>query len=391
MSGPENEKLESFWDAITNGLGETAIAMLEEDSTLAGRNYRPDSLHTDGFPLYRAANRLDTDLVKALLNAGADPDAKLGVEEPRERGMPLLNAFHESNRRGLDNYDVVHLILDYNPSLVAFPYCSTPFVDCTFNNLWDTEADYQPGETWRYKRDCDAEVAKLFRKAFETYTAVKKADGEPVSSDDFPELNLLQRVIELGGQPSLFTLVRHEQHALIAELLQHHASDAGPVSNWPRGTVLDNVKGAATWCGYPKSVRACMELCPDLYTPDFARHSIENAITSHNRDGDIDQYFALIKSQLEFLKSKDALNEKYDRGDPFIPLHLVAEDFIQKSHYGFKCERLGTEADAIRLAKLFIEYGFDPDSKSPKTNKTVSETAAEHGLEQLAAFLAQQR
>ena len=129
-----------------------------------------------------------------------------------------------------------------------------------------------------------------------------------------------------------------------------------------------------------------MELCPDLYTPDVAKHSIGN-MHSHNRDGDIDQYYELIKSQLEFLKSRDALTESYDGGEPFYPLHLLAEDFIQGSHYGFKCERLGTEDDVIRLAKLFIEFGYDPKSKSTKTEKTVLETATEKGFTKYAEFL----
>lgn len=391
MDESSNGELRKFWDAVKHGRLDTIEPMLKANPSLAARNCAPHSLHTDGFPLFQAAQQLNGKLVKLLLDAGADPDANLDIEDPRERGMPLLNAFHESNKRGLGNYDVVHMILDCNPSLVAFPYCSTPFVDSVFNNLWDADADYQPGESWRYKRDCHAEVSRLFRKSFETYSGVGKASGPPADSSDFPELKLLQRVVDMGGQPTLFTMVRHEQHELIAELLESNATDKGTVTDWPRGNVFENIKGAATWCGYPKTVRACMEHCPELYTLDVARHSIENSITSHNRDGDIDQYYELIESQLEFLASKGALNERYDRGDPFYPLHLVAEDFIESSHYGFKCERLGNEDDAIRMARLFIGFGFDPNSKSSKTDKTVIETATEKGMQELAGFLQGQR
>ena len=381
------DELKKFWDAVQHERVDTMEPMLKANPTLAGRNYHPHSLHTEGFPLFHAAQKLNSRMVQLLLDAGADPNANLDIENPRERGMPLLNAFHECNRRQLGHYDVVHQILDHDPSLVAFPYCSTPFVDCTFNNLFETESVYQPGETWRYKRSCHEEVARLFRKSFETYSGIAKADVKQANSDDFPELKLLQRVIDMGGQPSLFTLVRHEQHQLIAELLSHHATDAGSETDWPRGRIIDNIKGAATWCGYPKTVKACMELCPEIYTPDVAKHSIGN-MNSHNRDGDIDQYFELIKLQLEFLKANDALTESYDNGDPFFPLHLLADDFIQKSHYGFKCQRLGTEDDVIRLAKLFIEFGYDPNSKHSKTGKTVMETAAEKSLGKFVAYLA---
>ena len=99
--------------------------------------------------------------------------------------------------------------------------------------------------------------------------------------------------------------------------------------DWPQGSVFDNIAGAASWCGYPVVLQACMEICNERFNSDCARHSIERAIRSHNRDGDIKQYHELIQSQLEFLKLQNSLSDGFENGDPFCPLHWLAEDFIE--------------------------------------------------------------
>ncbi len=374
-----NEK--KFWGAIQDGDAHAVRLLLAADKSLAGKNFEPESLHTNGFPLFHATKQGNVELVNMLLDAGADPDAKLDVEEPREVGMPLIHALEHNDARASD-YEIVHLLLDHSPSLNAYPYCSTPFVDCLFNNMWDTDLSYQPGEVWKYKRDSADEVASLFRRSFQGYFETDHAHvkekakaGDAKRGDDFPEMRLLQRVIGMGGQASFFTLVRHEQHPLIEGLLRNCPEESGTLTDWPQSSVLGNIRGPASWCGYPKTIESCMVCCPELYDADSAKHTIEAAIRSHNRDGDIDQYYELIEGQLLFLKEKSAVNERYENGDPFCPLHWLAEDFIEPSHYGFKCARLGTEDDIVRLAKLFIEYGFDIDSVNPKTEMNVLATA----------------
>ena len=107
-----------FWEVILAGDHSQAKRMLQDDPSLALKNYEPESLHTDGFPLYQAAKIGDFDLIEMILDAGADPDAKLDSDDPRESGMPLMNAFHHSNASQLGHYANVHLILRYNPCLL---------------------------------------------------------------------------------------------------------------------------------------------------------------------------------------------------------------------------------------------------------------------------------
>ncbi len=379
-----------FWQAIQTGDVETARELLDTDSSLAGKNFRPESLHTEGFPLYHAAKNLNSPLVKVLLDSGADPEAKLETDHPREFGMPLLNAFHTSNSRGVGNYDVVHLILDYKPSLNASPYCSTPFVDCLFNNLWTDNSKKASGEFWSYKNDCGNTITELFRNSYSNYLGDRNADLQAeVSRDSFPELALLTRAVEMGGQPSLFTLVRHEQRDLISELLQNVPTEKGTVMDWPQGRVIDNIAYAAAWCGYPKTIKACIDCGAELFNSDSAKHAINRAIHSHNCDGDIDQYFDLIQQLLKLLKERNGLQPSFENGDPFCPLHLLAEDFIQTSHYGFKCARLGTEEDAIRLAKLFLDFGFEIRFEDPRTGLNAAETAGKYDLATYKRFLSE--
>ena len=399
---PDAKKLQetketAFWNRITREHPGRSKRMLESDPSLALKHYGENGDEADGYPLYHSTKQLEFEVTRALLEAGADPNATPDVEDPAMRGMPLMNAFHEANARKVGNYDLVHLLLDYDPNLNAHGDCSTPFVDCLFNNMWEVR-DFDPGESWTYKRESAEEVARLFRMSFASYLdpdSGNKNDGRKSSDDsirnsDFPELTLLERVIEMGGQPSLFTLVRHEQHDLIADLLKNCPNENGTAMDWPQSTVFHCIMNGATWCGYPKTVSACMETCPELYTSDCAKHAMDRAIRSHNRDGDIDQYFALIESQLRFLKENDSVTETYSEGSSFQPLHLLAEHLIESSHYEFKCERLVIENDLVRLAELFVEFGYDVNSVNLETGKTVLAIAQEKGYAVYVKFLRQQ-
>lgn len=65
-----------------------------------------------------------------LLEAGADPDAALpGSREPRELGMPLVNAFASRH------FDVIDLLIAHHAIINAFPYCGTPIIDQVYNSI----------------------------------------------------------------------------------------------------------------------------------------------------------------------------------------------------------------------------------------------------------------
>ncbi len=380
---------DEFWNALTHGDLVTVRQFLTCDKSLAGRNFRPESLHTDGFPLYHAAMRGDLEIVRLLLEHGADPDAKLETDEPRETGMPLVNALEHGH------FDVIHLLLGQNPSLNACGYCCTPFVDCLFNSMFD-------------RPEHADELTRLFRSSYQSYLG--KANGqqpaakEPVQrAESFmqggdrdaqdqstkEQMALLRKVVAMGGVPSLFTVVRHQQHDLIQALLRHCPSVPGTVTDWPRGSVFDNICYGASWTGYPKTLDDCRAICPELFTSDVAKKCIENAISSHNRDGSIDDYGRLIKSQLEYLRREHAMTESYSSGDPFLPLHLLACDFIEPANYGFRCPTLSTPDDLIRLAQLFIEYGQEVNTRHPATGLTPLRAAVQKDQRKYAELLRQ--
>lgn len=368
--GPEITTLvDEFWTAIQNNDTDIATTILGNKPTFAGKNFNPESLHTEGFPLYHAARFGNFALVKQLLEHGADPDAKLNTEDHREIGMPLIHAYEGGH------FDIVHLLLDYKADLNASPYCSTPFVDCVYNATWN-----EPGQAEL--------VQKLVSNSFANFLPNKSlVDVQQDASTSSENIKLLHRLVTLGGQPSLFTVVRHQHHELIKELLTASPLEKGPATDWPQGTVLDNIAYGASWCGYPKTLAMCREICPVHYTTDSAKHAINRAIRSHNRDSDIDDYAQLIQQELDYLGDANALTQTFSNGDPFLPLHLLADDFIKNSHYGFKCERLSNENDLIRIAKLFVSSGYEPNFRSPKDQSTPLAIADAKGRTQYASYL----
>jgi len=357
-----------FLTAIKCSDFETASRLLVDDRSLAGKNFLPESLHNDGFPLYHAAELGNLKLVELLLEHGADPNANQHVDEPRERGMPLMNAFHGGH------YDVIMLLLDHNPRLDATSYCGTPFVDCLFN------------ATWNHPKFTE-QVEALFVNSYHGYFDSCEPVEVKLDQDAPKVVKILQRVVSMGGQPSLFTVVRHQQHGLIERLLKSCSTHAGTPLDWPQGTEFDNICNAASWTGFPQTIRQCQKLCPELYSSDVAKRCIERAIRSHNRDGDIDSYYELIKSQLEFLQARDELNTAYSGGAPFTPFHWLADDFIESSNYGFRCETLSTADDLIRLAKLLVEFGLNLNSVNPVSKLTPWQAAIKENETEYAEYL----
>ncbi len=94
MTPVSSNEMVSFWEAIKSGNVAAARELLSVDTSLVGKNSLAESLHTDGFPLFQAAQQGNLEMVRLLLDHGADRDAKLDVDDPRELGMPIMNALH---------------------------------------------------------------------------------------------------------------------------------------------------------------------------------------------------------------------------------------------------------------------------------------------------------
>ena len=330
---------DKFSIVLNAGDLEICKSILESNPELAGRNFAPDSLHSEGFPIYQASKAGDLDIVGLLLEKGADPDAALNTQDPRELGMPLLHAL------AIKDYEMVHLLLDHGASLNAFPYCDTPFVDQVFNMLW--------AEAGSKKR-----VAYLMSISFHDYIAFNPELTYEVSDTDSELFRLLWRVVDLGGKASIFTVVRHQHHVLLQSLLRECPDRKGPVMDWPNETVFSNIVQAASWCGYPETLSYCKALCPSRYSTDVSKKVIERAIRSHNRDGCIDDYFELLKAELEFLECQNANSKTMISGEAFDPISVLETDFIEPKNYGFKCPHLLTTEDLERVRRLLLEYGY---------------------------------
>ena len=328
-----------FFLALQEGNLDDCRLLLESAPELAAHNFSPESLHTEGFPIYQASKTNNLEIVRLLLEKGADPDAALDLEDPREVGMPLMHALE------LGNLDMANLLLDHGARLHAFPYCSTPFVDKICNMLWDEEGS-------------EKKVAYLMSKSYKSYISFERKLEKKPSQKESELMRLLERVVEMGGRPSLFTVVRHQNHALLQELLRTCPNQKGPVSDWPQDTVFKNIAYGASWTGYPKTLVYCKELCPELYSTDVSKQLIDQAIRSHNRDGCIEEYYELIRAELEFLRIEDANEMIFSTGEVFDPIHTLETDFIEPKNYGFKCPTLLTQEDLERVRGLFKEYGY---------------------------------
>ena len=347
------------------------IEFINQDKTLAGRNFAQDSLHTDGFALYHAAANGNLEVVRLLLENGADPNAALDVEQPREFGMPICNAFEHRH------YDVVNLLLNHGASVDAFPWCSACLTDQVYN-----EADWTTGAA--------AAIAVMVRHSYADYLSPEQASWPeehlPVADEAPDSVKLLRRVLSLGGRPSLFTVVRHQQQDLLKDLLEQCPQKLGTNFDWPNGTVFANAYYGASWCGYPETIDLCRSLCPALYDADAAKKCVERAVRSHNRDGSFADYRRMIVSQLDFLKQEDSLTHSLSDGTTFSPLHILS-DFIEPKNYGFKCDRLSTPADLFDLARLFIEFGYDINHVDPTTGQTPLDLAIVEKETEFQAFL----
>ncbi len=331
----------TFIDLVKENELDKVRSMLTQDPSLANTNFYPESLHSDGFPLYHASRNSNMSMLSLLLKNGAHPDAVLNHEEPRERGMPLMNAIHAGH------FEMVHVLLDYGASLFAHPYCATPFIDNVLN------------QTWGFPEYLEL-THGLIASSFESLpNEVGITLTLPIIPNSCPEVFLLlQRIVKNGGRPSYFTLARHEHLDLTAKLLQGSPNEPELPGYWPRGSLFNGLAFGASWCGINSVLDLCVRECPDLFTADVSKGCIERAIRSHNRDGGIDEYCQLIERQLEFLKSNDQCSNSFSGGSPFTPQQWLLDDFIESSNYGFRCLDLSTPGDLDRLASLFEKFGY---------------------------------
>ncbi len=360
-----------FWIAVANNDLETARRLLEADPTLASRDFRPPEKqdpHTHGFPLVKAAASGNQEMVKLLIEFGADVNAASPHEELREFGSPLALAVERKD------YEMANLLLDYGASTDAHGYCVASTMDDVYEDALEAGAPQE-----------------MVRKGFEKYLGPAKQVS--VSENAPAAIKLFDRFLNVGGQPSMESLVRSGYNELVEELFLKVPEEPGTQHDHPHGTVFQTLCNAATWCGYPDVMEIAMRCCPNLHTPETAKRAISRALVSHNRDGTVADYHRLIEGQLRLLQEQGALEATIADGS-LLPYHLLARDYLWPGWYGNE-ESPSSVQSMIELTDLFHQYGFnDFNRQHPESGLSplgqVQARDKHPGLDGYAAYLKEQ-
>ena len=343
--------MHEFWRAIETNDLETAKRLLEQDASLAGRDFRPpeeQDAHTHGFPLTQACELGDAQMAKLLLNHGADVNAQSPSEDQREFGMPLHHAVVDAN------YELANLLLDHGASVHGYPYCDKSTVERLYAAAVEAGAP-----------------ADLVRKGLRQFLGPFSLD---IPEDAPAAVRLFDRMLTLGGEVCMSSLLRAGRNDVAEELLRACPDSPATRHDYPPGTVLECLARAASWFGYPEVQRLCMDLCPDRYTVDIARDAIHRAVISHNRDGSWQEYRELIQGQLDFIKEAGLL-DAIQNDDSFQPLYLLAENYCWPRNYGHRAG-VSTPDGMIAIAQLFLAYGFDDvNFRCPESGMSAVEMA----------------
>ena len=311
--------------------------MLAEDPSLAKEKWQ----WSECYPLVRACHLGNRPIIELLLDHGADINGDIGEEDPRDFGMPLMMAYYSGR------YDLVTLLLDRGASIHAHPNCNTPFIDLVYQGALKSDPD-----------------------------AVRSGT---LGKEDDEALKLYRRVVSLGGQPKIYTMVKAKDWNEIRRLLREKPN--AEALNYGRGpsTVFNSVNHAAAWLGEAKSMELCLEIQPELMTSEIANENLRSAIRSHNREGSFDDYRRIIEMNLELIK-------KRGWSITMRPLWLLADDFLENYRYSSN-PKMPEMKDVLDLAGLFLSFGADINERDPESNHTALSQAVNEGHVEYVQFL----
>ncbi len=359
-----------FWAAVVDGDVATVKQLLEKDPSLANRDFRApkhQNPHTDGFPLVKACHDGNYELAKLLLENGADVDARSPTENQREFGMPLfISVYDEHDRK--PRYDIANLLLDHGASTNAYPYCHEPMAYWLYGAAMRAAPDLVP---------------QMVHRGVQKYLPAGKRNNFNLPDDAPDAVKLFDRVLKLGVELNVNSLMRHEHYELIEEMLRHDSR-----------ACYDQLGDAAAWYGYVKVWDLIMEICPELHSLEKAKATIHAATKSHNRDGSYADYRRLIEMQLKYVQETGNLDAMQTGEEAFKAHHWLARNFCWHNNYGYKAG-VSKPEHLIDLAKLYVVYGFnDFNYRDPETGRTPLATAIARGhhpgMLEYAKFLIEQ-
>ena len=369
----ENKKNDEFWNAVVNDDIDHVKKMLETDQSLAGRNFDPGSLHSHSFPLVQACKNGNLELMKVLIDAGADPNAdthadpnaRLKSEERLMFGMPLIHAMDAGRM------DIINFLLDKGASVDAHPNCDRDFATRVYA---DATAAGAPSE--------------MIMQGFVFLDNEQKTASQLNTNSNTPEMvKLFQRILTLGAKPRMMEMIRNQHYDAIEAVLRNDPGAESSPGDWIGATKHEAILYSAAWYGDPKTMELCFDVCGDRHTTYAAAHCIFKAIESHNRDGNFADYRRIIKMNLEYLKKHDTMQKALNEYDWFNPLFSLSTSFFHNNNYGHRCTVPNTIDDLLNLAKLFIEYGCDVNERLSESDATPLSTAIEKGHEPYVEFL----
>lgn len=338
----DQEMLDVMSDAIEKADVEKIKQLLQSHPELPNADLRPVDKRdhfTNGRPLYRAAQKLDREIIELLLDHGADPNAAGNIlDDQPEFGLPLYLAIAN------EDHALAHLLLDRGASPDAYPNCDKAAIEICFYKARSEGLD-------------DAVVRRAYSKFLpDSVQLNSQSVCELVGEDASENMKTFARLVDLGGQPPFTAIVREGFDDLAMEIIEHSAHQPGTPHDYPNSTTLNNIYGPARWYGYPKLVRRVMDHIGHDYEYGSALQTIDVAIASHNRDGGYQAYREIIVMQLEYLKSSGQL-EKAIAEPEFNPLYKIATDFTWHANYGYRAEIAKPEC-YVDLAELFVSWGF---------------------------------
>ncbi len=104
----------TLWVAAALGDLNRAREILTGDPSQVAVDFHPSSIHSHGMPLVIAATGGKLDMVRLLLEHGADVNGQLPGREFADKGLALLHSFTNGH------LDVVHLLLDHGADVDAW-------------------------------------------------------------------------------------------------------------------------------------------------------------------------------------------------------------------------------------------------------------------------------